>query len=144
MSETTYPVTQCNMPEDLNFYIKVTIIMIHTTDNRFQFSVHWTVFGKFEFMDLMQTSSIQRCVYHSSVKIFKQLPQNIFKYYNNILTFKTLLRGYFVKNAFYSIQEFLSIGHNDVDIWTFIFNFFDYFVMHIVALKYFVFIIFTL
>jgi len=41
-------------------------------------------------------------------------------------TFKTLLRDYLVKNAFYSIEEFLSIGHNDVDVWTFIFNWFYY------------------
>jgi len=48
MSETTYPVTQCNMPEDFNFHTKVTIIMVHTIDTRFQFSVHWAVFGKFD------------------------------------------------------------------------------------------------
>jgi hypothetical protein len=35
-------------------------------------------------------SSIQRGVCCSSVKIFNRLPQNIFKYYNNIHTFKTL------------------------------------------------------
>jgi len=52
--------------------------------------------------------------HYSSVKIFNQLPQNVFKYCNNIHNFKTLLRGYLVKNAFYSIEEFLSVGHNNV------------------------------
>jgi len=64
---------------------------------------------------LVRLSSIQRGVYYSSVKIFNQLPQNIVKYCNNVHTFKTLLRAYLVKNAFYSAEEFLSAGHNNVD-----------------------------
>jgi hypothetical protein len=40
------------------------------------------------------------------------------KIYSNIVTtyipFKTLFRDYPVKNAFYSIEEFLSAGHNNV------------------------------
>jgi len=63
----------------------------------------------------VRLSSIQGGVYYSSVKIFNQLPQNIFKYFNNIHTFKTLLRDCLVKNAFYSIGEVLSAGHNNVD-----------------------------
>jgi hypothetical protein len=52
--------------------------------------------------------------HYSSVKIFNQLPQNVFKYCNNIHNFKTLLRDYLVKNAIYSTEEFLSAGHNNV------------------------------
>jgi hypothetical protein len=52
--------------------------------------------------------------HYSSVKTFNKLPQNIFKYCNDIHNFKTLLRDYLVKNAFYSIEEFLSAGHNNV------------------------------
>jgi len=63
----------------------------------------------------VRLSLIQRGAYCSSVKIFNQLPQNIFKYCKNIHTFKTFLRDYHVKNAFYSIEEFLSAGHNNVD-----------------------------
>ena len=59
--------------------------------------------------------SVQTGVYYSSVKIFNQLPQNILIFCNKIHTFKTLLTDYFVKNAFYSIEEFLSAGHNNVD-----------------------------
>jgi hypothetical protein len=33
----------------------------------------------------------------------------------------------------YSIEEFLSVGHNNVDIWMFIFNLFHYVVMCLVA-----------
>jgi len=54
------------------------------------------------------------------------------------------LRYYLVKNAFYSIKKFLSAGHNDVDIRKFIWNFFYYFVMHIVALNCCVFMIFSM
>jgi hypothetical protein len=60
--------------------------------------------------------SIQRDVYCSSVTIFNQLPQHTFKYCNYIHIFNTLLRDYLVKNVFYSTEEFLSAGHNDVDI----------------------------
>ena len=60
--------------------------------------------------------SIQRGVYYSTVKIFNQLPQNIFKYCNNIHTFKTLLRDFLVKSAFYFIEKFLSACHNNVDV----------------------------
>lgn len=61
-------------------------------------------------------SSIQRFFYYSSVKIFNQVPQNPFKYCNNIHTFKVLLRDYIVKNVFYSIEGFLSAGYNNVNI----------------------------
>jgi hypothetical protein len=61
-------------------------------------------------------SSIRRGVYYSPVKIFIQLPQNILNFCNNIHTFMTVLSDYLVKNAFFSIEEFLSAGHNDVDI----------------------------
>jgi hypothetical protein len=71
---------------------------VHGTNTRQQNKLH---------IPSVRLSSIQRDVNYSSVKIFNQLPQNIFKYCNNIHTFKTLLRDYLVKNAFYSIKEFL-------------------------------------
>ena len=37
-----------------------------------------------------------------------------------------LLRDYHFKNAFYSIEEFLSASHNNVDTGTFIFNLYYY------------------
>jgi hypothetical protein len=49
-----------------------------------------------------------RGIYYSSVKIFNHLLQNISKRHNNIHIFKTMLRNYLVKNAFYSIDKFLS------------------------------------
>jgi hypothetical protein len=63
----------------------------------------------------VRLSSIERGVFYSFVKIFNQLPQNIFKYCNNIHTFKALLRDYLVKNVFYSMEEFLFTDHNNVD-----------------------------
>jgi len=56
--------------------------------------------------------SIQTGVYYSSVTIFNQLPRNIIKFHNSIHIFKTLLRNYLVKNAFYSIEEFLCTDHD--------------------------------
>ena len=47
----------------------------------------------------VRISSIQGVVYNSSVEIFDQLPQNIFKYCNNIHTFKTLLKDYLAKKC---------------------------------------------
>jgi len=60
----------------------------------------------------VRLSSIQRGVYYLSVKIFNQLPQNIVKFHNNIHIFETLLRNYLVKNAIFSIEEFLSTGRD--------------------------------
>ena len=56
------------------------------------------------------------------------------KFVTTYITFKTST-DCLVKNAFYSIAEFLSAGQNNVDGWTFIFNLFYYVVMHIVALS---------
>jgi hypothetical protein len=56
----------------------------------------------------VRSSSIQRDVFYSSVKIFNQLLKNISELHNNIHIFKTLIRNSLVKNAFYSIEEFLS------------------------------------
>jgi hypothetical protein len=64
----------------------------------------------------VRLSSIQRGIYYSSVKIFNQLPQYVVKYYTKIHNFKNFLRDYLVQNYFYSIEEFLSAGHNNVDI----------------------------
>jgi hypothetical protein len=92
----------------------------------------------------VRLSSIQRGVYHPSVKIFDQLTQNALKFHYIKHTHKTLLRDYLVKNAFFSIEEFISFGHSDVDTGTFIFNLFYYCVMHVAALNYGMFIIFSL
>ena len=54
----------------------------------------------------VRLSSIQRGVYYSFVKIFNQLPQNIFEYCNNIRNFKALLRDYLVKMSFIPRRNF--------------------------------------
>jgi len=54
----------------------------------------------------------------STIHLLKYLT-SFHKIYSNIVTtyvpFKTLLRDCLVKNAFYSTEEFLSAGHNNVD-----------------------------
>jgi hypothetical protein len=89
-----------------NFNIYQTNPSVHGTNTRQQNKLH---------IPSVKLSAMQRDVYYSSVKIFSQLPQDILKLCNNLHIFKTL-RDYLVKNAFYSNGEFLSAGHNDVDI----------------------------
>jgi len=94
--------------KNLNIY--QTNTSVHGVNTRQQNKLH---------VPSVRLSSIQRGVYYSSVKIFNQLPQNIFKFHNNLHTCKILLRDCLVKIVFYSIEEFLSAGHNDVEIRTF-------------------------
>ena len=72
-----------------NPYIYQTNMSVHGMNTRQQNKLHIT---------LVRLSSMQRGIYYSSVKIFNQLPQNIFKFHNSVRIFKTLLRYYFVKN----------------------------------------------
>ena len=81
----------------------------------------------------VRLSSIQRGVYYATLKIFNQVLHNILKFCNIIHTFKKLLRDYLLKNGFPSIEQFLSAGHNDIDILTLIFNWLYYVVIYIVA-----------
>jgi len=55
---------------------------------------------------------MQRGVYYSTVKIFNHLPQNIFKFHNNLHIFNILLRDHLVKNAFYFTEKFFSTDHD--------------------------------
>ena len=59
-------------------------------------------------------SSTQKGVIHVSIKKFNNLPPNVLKHYTDRLAFRTELRKFLVKNAFYSINEFLYSNH-DVD-----------------------------
>ena len=52
--------------------------------------------------------SMHRSVYYWTIKIFNHLPQNIFKFHNNLHVFKILLSDHLVINAFYFIEEFFS------------------------------------
>jgi hypothetical protein len=88
--------------KNLNIY--QTNPSVHGMNARQQYKLH---------TPLVRLSSVQRCVHYSPVKMFHQLPQNTFKYCNNIHIFKTFLRDYIVKN---SIQEFFSTGKNNADI----------------------------
>ena len=91
--------------KNLNIY--QTNSSVHGMNTRQQNKLH---------ISSVSLPSIQRDVYYSSVKIFNQLPQNILQFCYNMHTFKILLRDYLLKNAFYFTEEFLSAGHNDVDI----------------------------
>ena len=90
-----------------NLNIFQTNSSVHGMNKRQQNKLH---------ISSLSLPSIQRVVYYSSVKIFKQVPQNILKLCYHMHIFKILLRDYLFKKAFYFMREFLSAGHNDVDI----------------------------
>ena len=50
--------------------------------------------------------SMHRGVHYTTIKIFKHLPQNIFKFHNNLHIFKILLRDHLVKMTFVSLRDF--------------------------------------
>ena len=79
-----------------NFNIYQTNSSVHSMNTRQQNKLH---------IPSVRLSSIQRGVYYSSVKIFNQLPQNIFKYCYNIHTFKTLLRDLLTYLLTYSMEQ---------------------------------------
>jgi len=54
-------------------------------------------------------SSIQKGVTYSSIKVFNKLPPKISELCTDTITFKSELTKSFVKNDFYSKDEFLSI-----------------------------------
>ena len=95
--------------KNLNIY--QTNSAVHGMNTRQQNKLH---------VPSVSLSSIQTGVCYSSVKIFEQLPQNILKFYNNMHTSKILLRDFLFTNIFYFIEDFLSVGQNDVDVRTFI------------------------
>jgi hypothetical protein len=63
---------------------------------------------------MVKFSSLQKGVIYASIKIFNNLPPDLLKHYIDRTAFRSELRKFLVKNAFYSIDEFLSSNH-DVD-----------------------------
>jgi hypothetical protein len=53
-------------------------------------------------------------VIYASIKIFNNLPPNLLKHYIDRMAFRSEVRKFLVKNAFYSTDEILSSNH-DVD-----------------------------
>ena len=79
--------------KNLNIY--QTNSSVHGMNTRQQNKLH---------IPSVRASSLRRVVYYSCITIFNQLPQNVFKYCNNMHNFNTLLRDYLVKNAFNSTE----------------------------------------
>ena len=58
----------------------------------------------------MKFSAIQKGFTYSSIKIYNKLPLNISNLHRDSITFKSELRKFLVKKAFYSIDGFISIN----------------------------------
>jgi hypothetical protein len=63
-------------------------------------------------LPLVKFSSIQKVVIYLSIKIFNNLPPNILKHHHDIMAFRSELRKFLIRSAFYSINEFLSINRD--------------------------------
>jgi hypothetical protein len=58
----------------------------------------------------VKLSAIQKGVLYSSIRVFNALPSNIVDLQSNTSRFRNDLRRYLITNAFYSVDEFLSIS----------------------------------
>jgi hypothetical protein len=56
----------------------------------------------------LRLSSVQKGVYHSSIRTFNKPPAHIAQLCGNIIAFKNTLKKFLIKNSFYSINEFMS------------------------------------
>jgi hypothetical protein len=59
----------------------------------------------------VRLSAIQRGVLYSSIRIYNNLPQNIQRMSDNGKIFKHALKNFLVRNAFYSVEEYISDKH---------------------------------
>jgi hypothetical protein len=68
-------------------------------------------------LPLVKFSCIQKGVIYLSIKIFNNLPPNILTHHDDIMAFKSVLRKFLLKNAFYSIDEFYLLIMILINIW---------------------------
>jgi hypothetical protein len=59
----------------------------------------------------VRISAIQRGVLYSSIRVYNDLPQNIQKMNDNGKIFKHALKNFLMRNAFYSIDKYISAKH---------------------------------
>jgi hypothetical protein len=58
----------------------------------------------------VQLTKVQKRVYHSGIKVFNCLPNNIKSLSNDVKKFKSALKVFLLDGSFYTIQEFLDWG----------------------------------
>ena len=80
-----------------NPHIYQTNSSVHCMNRRMQNKLH---------VHLVRLYSMHRCVYYSTIKILNHIPQNKFKFHNNLYIFKILLRDHLVKMPFISLRDF--------------------------------------
>jgi hypothetical protein len=80
----------------------------HTNNNIHQ--INTRQFGMLH-MPSVRLSSIKRGVLYSSVMVFNNLPQNLRKMGDNVKIFKRMLKCFLTANAFYSMDEYISVKH---------------------------------
>jgi hypothetical protein len=77
----------------------VTNQEIHNIDTRYKTNLH---------PPISNTNKYKKGPYYSGIKNFNHLPDNIKKLSNDMVLFRSALKGFLYENSFYSIQEFFN------------------------------------
>jgi hypothetical protein len=84
-----------------NKHLYVTSQEIHNLDTRYKTNFHPPV---------SNTTKYQKGPYYSGIKIFNHLSENIKKLSNNIILFRSALKGFLYANSFYTVEKFFNYG----------------------------------
>jgi hypothetical protein len=84
-----------------NKHLYVTNQEIHIINTRYKTNLH---------PPISNTTKYQKGPYYSGIKIFNDLPENIKKLSNNIVRFRSALKGFLYANSFYTVDEFFNRG----------------------------------
>lgn len=79
--------------------------MYQANDNIHQISTRW---HNRLHVSSVRLSSIQKGVHFTSIRIFNNLPQNIYILKDNINIFKQRLKDFLASKAFYSVGEYMA------------------------------------
>jgi hypothetical protein len=98
-------------------YIYIYSVLMFVFSNRKFYQTNNTIhhintrqYGELHVLSV-RLSAIQRGMLYSSIMIYNNLPQNIQKMSDNVKIFKHGLKNLLVRNAFYSVDEYISDKH---------------------------------
>jgi hypothetical protein len=55
-------------------------------------------------------NNIYYILYYSGINIFNHLPENIKELSNNLILFRSTLKGFLYANSFYTVEKFFNYG----------------------------------